>query len=200
LGVLVGIDIGGTFTDLVALDTGSGKLTVTKVPSTPEDFSQGFLNGLRKIQELCGASPSTVRRLVHGTTVATNAILEQKGAGIGILLTKGFRDTLIMGRGIRRELYNVFIDPETPVVLCPRERMLEIGERLDSQGHALKALDEDDVIKAIEFLVGGAHYRGFRDYIKQGGLEGILKNHKLAPEKRDLLKNGIAAIIKVRNT
>ena len=100
MSVLIGIDIGGTFTDLVSLETSSGKLSVTKVPSTPEDFSKGFFNGLRKIQEFCGASSNDVMRLVHGTTVATNAILEHKGARIGILITKGFRDTLIMGRGI----------------------------------------------------------------------------------------------------
>ena len=153
MSVLIGIDIGGTFTDLVSLETSSGKFSVTKVPSTPEDFSQGFFNGLRKILELCGANSDDVMRLVHGTTVATNAILEHKGAKIGILITKGFRDTLIMGRGIRRELYNIFLDSETPLFLCPRERMMEINERLDSKGQVLNDLDEDDVIKATDFLV-----------------------------------------------
>ena len=114
--LIIGIDIGGTFTDIAALDTNSGKHTATKVSSTPKDFSQGFFNGIDKILRITGAPPGDVLRLVHGTTVATNAILEYKGAKIGILTTKGFRDSLIIGRELRTEMYSVVFEPETPNV------------------------------------------------------------------------------------
>ena len=94
----VGIDIGGTFTDVVALDTSTGRISNTKVPSTPKNFAEGFFNGLDKILNLIGISPHDIGRLIHGTTVATNAIMERKGATIGILTNEGFEDVLIMGR------------------------------------------------------------------------------------------------------
>ena len=153
MSVLVGIDIGGTFTDIVALSEETGKLAVTKVPSTPGAFSEGFFEGLDKILKTCHESPGDVKRLVHGTTVATNAILEKKGAKIGILTTKGFRDVLIIGRGTRNELYNVHFDSETPDFLCPRERIMEIRERVDAEGNVIEPLNEEDVIKAADFLI-----------------------------------------------
>ncbi len=152
MAIIIGIDIGGTFTDVVALDTNSGKVTVTKVPSTPKDFSQGFFNGLDKILTMTGSFPKDVVRLVHGTTVATNAILEYKGAKLGILTTNGFRDSLIIGREFRTEMYSVLFDPETPTFLCDRERIIEIEERLDSQGNVLVPLNEESVIKAADSL------------------------------------------------
>jgi N-methylhydantoinase A len=80
MGLLVGIDIGGTFTDIVSLDTKTGGLSITKVPSTPKDFAEGFFNGLDKILNRTGVSASNLVRLIHGTTVATNAIMERKGS------------------------------------------------------------------------------------------------------------------------
>lgn len=153
MSVLVGIDIGGTFTDVVALDEKDGTLNVTKVPSTPGKFEKGFFNGLSKILATGNAKPEDIKRLVHGTTVATNAILEKKGAKIGILTTKGFRDVLIIGRGTRNELYNVHFDSETPSFLCPRERIMEIQERVDAHGQIIEELNEEDVIRAVDLLV-----------------------------------------------
>lgn len=153
MSVLIGIDIGGTFTDIVALNEETGALKVTKVPSTPSDFSKGFFSGLDKILEVCEVTPAHIKRLVHGTTVATNAILEKKGARIGILTTKGFRDVLIIGRGTRNELYNVHFESETPSFLCPRERIMEIRERVDAQGKIIEPLNEEDVIEAVDFLI-----------------------------------------------
>ena len=153
MSVLIGIDIGGTFTDIVALNEDTGELKVTKVPSTPGEFSKGFFNGLDKILEVCGGKPEEIKRLVHGTTVATNAILEKKGAKIGILTTKGFRDVLIIGRGTRNEQYNVHFDSETPSFLCPRERIKEVRERVDAKGDIIEPLNEEDVIRAVDFLV-----------------------------------------------
>lgn len=153
MSILIGIDIGGTFTDVVALDSQTGAFRVTKVPSTPRDYAQGFFNGLEKIRATQGIPADQITRLAHGTTVATNAILEKKGAKIGILTTKGFRDVLIIGRGTRSILYNVHFDSETPGFLCPRERIMEIGERVDAQGQIIQTLNEEDVIRAADFLV-----------------------------------------------
>ncbi len=153
MSVLIGIDIGGTFTDVVALDSQTGGISVTKVPSTPDEYARGFFNGLDKIIKARGIDPAQVTRLAHGTTVATNAILEKKGSKIGILTTRGFRDVLIVGRGTRSVLYDVRFDSETPDFLCPRERIMEIDERVDARGDILTPLDEQDVIRAADFLV-----------------------------------------------
>lgn len=153
MSTLVGIDIGGTFTDVVALDVKTGNVTVTKVPSTPSEYSDGFFHGLEKIQRMTEIDPHDILRLVHGTTVATNAILEKKGSRIGILTTKGFRDVLIIGRGTRSILYNVNFDSETPDFLCPRELIREIGERVNAQGEIQQPLCEEDVLREVDFLV-----------------------------------------------
>jgi len=154
MGLILGIDIGGTFTDAVALELESGRLISTKVASTPEDFAQGFLNAVDKILDKAGASPEDVIRLIHGTTVATNSIVQRKGAKIGILITKGFRDILIQGRCLRLEdMYSLQYDVQTPTFLCRRERIMEVRERLDSQGNVLTPLNEGDVVEAAGYLV-----------------------------------------------
>src|SRR5439155_12495182 len=92
--LLIGVDVGGTFTDAVAFDLESGRLWTAKTRSTPADQSEGFADALAEVLAAAGASPDAVERVAHGTTVGTNAILEQKGARIGILTTDGFEDTL----------------------------------------------------------------------------------------------------------
>src|SRR5262249_31240365 len=89
----IGVDIGGTFTDIVALGA-DGRLTATKVPTTPKDLLVGVAEAVRRVLTLAGAEPAAVARFIHGTTVATNAVLEQKGAVTGILATEGFEDVL----------------------------------------------------------------------------------------------------------
>ncbi len=153
MNLLIGIDIGGTFTDIVGLHSDTGTLVVTKVPSTPKDFAQGFFEGLEKLLGMTRASPAGVKRLIHGTTVATNAIMEKKGAKIGILTTKGFEDVLIMGRQGRSENYNLFYDAQTPTFVCSRQNIIGIKERLDHTGKVLVALEDEDVISAVDFLV-----------------------------------------------
>src|SRR5688500_18140083 len=93
----IGIDIGGTFTDVVAMVDGQ-RLVYTKVPSTPRDLVEGVRLGTEKILQLAGRAPADVARFIHGTTVATNAVLERRGATIAVLMTDGFEDTLEMGR------------------------------------------------------------------------------------------------------
>ncbi|HEX6080992.1 MAG TPA: hydantoinase/oxoprolinase family protein, partial [Methylomirabilota bacterium] len=147
----IGVDIGGTFTDIVALDR-SGRLALTKVPTTPRNLLEGIAAATTKVLALAGATPADVERFIHGTTVATNAILEQKGATTALLTTAGFEDVLEMGRMKRSRMYDLGMDPEVPTFLAPRRRRLGIRERLDAGGHALVPLHEEDVRQAVEIL------------------------------------------------
>src|SRR5215204_997510 len=115
----VAIDVGGTFTDVVGMTAG-GRMSLVKVPSTPADPSRGVIDGLARILDGMRLAPADVARFIHGTTVATNAVVERKGAVTGLLTTEGFEDVLTIGRQKRSELYNLFIDAETPGFLVPR--------------------------------------------------------------------------------
>ena len=147
----IGVDIGGTFTDIVALDH-AGRLALTKVPSTPKDLLDGIGAAVTQVLALAGARPADVERFIHGTTVATNAILEQKGAVTAILTTEGFEDVLELGRMKRSRMYDLAMDPEVPTFLAPRRRRLGVRERLDARGQVLVPLDEDGVRRAVQAL------------------------------------------------
>ncbi|HZO29200.1 MAG TPA: hydantoinase/oxoprolinase family protein, partial [Chloroflexota bacterium] len=148
-----GIDIGGTFTDVVAYEAGTGKLHVAKVPSTPTRLGQGLLDGVRQVLAEREASPADVERVVHGTTIGTNAVLEHRGATLGILMTAGFEDVLAIGRHKRSDMYNLRIGPEEPLFLAPRRQIRGIPERLDAAGQVLLPLDEAAVVRAVVELV-----------------------------------------------
>ena len=135
----IGLDIGGTFTDIVALDR-DGRLALTKVPSTPKDLLEGIGAATQRILDIAGAKPADVERFIHGTTVATNAILEQKGAVTAVLTTAGFEDVLELGRMKRSRMYDLATDPETPTFLAPRRRRVGVRERLDAKGRVLVPL------------------------------------------------------------
>jgi N-methylhydantoinase A len=147
----IGVDIGGTFTDIVALDR-DGSLRLTKVPSTPRDLLLGIGAAVQRVLSLADAAPGRVERFIHGTTVATNAVLEQKGPVTAILTTEGFEDVLELGRMKRARMYDLAMDVETPTFLAPRRRRIGIRERLDARGHVLTALDEGQVRSAITAL------------------------------------------------
>ena len=149
--IQIGVDIGGTFTDIVALDA-SGRLSLTKVPSTPKDLLDGIAAAVSKVLALAGGKAADVERFIHGTTVATNAILEQKGAVTALLTTEGFEDVLELGRMKRSRMYDLEMDPEVPTFLAPRRRRVGIRERLDATGRVLVPLSEDDVRAAIPRL------------------------------------------------
>src|SRR5918911_26526 len=131
----IGVDVGGTFTDLVAIDS-SGATTLTKVPSTPQDPSLGVLDGLEQLASRLGLDRAGLLaqtdRIVHGTTVATNALLERKGARVGLLTTEGHRDVIEMREGLKDDRYNVRMPP--PVPLVPRARRLGVRERVAADG------------------------------------------------------------------
>ena len=138
----VGIDIGGTFTDFVLFDPQRQTVETFKRFSTPSDPAQSVLAGLE------GGQPP--RDIVHGSTVATNALLERKGARTALVTTAGFRDLLQIGRQNRPSLYDLDADPPPPLV--PQRWRLEVDERVDHQGHVLQPLDPDQVDSLIPFL------------------------------------------------
>lgn len=147
---MVGVDVGGTFTDVTLVDTRSGEILNHKVPSTPDDPSRAIMNGVEQILELNGVSVSEVRYLAHGTTVATNSLIERKGALTGLLVTEGFRDLLEIGRQTRPGLYDFF--KEKPEQVIPGHLRLEVDERLYADGSVRKPLDPDRLREAIERL------------------------------------------------
>jgi N-methylhydantoinase A len=150
-GFSLAIDVGGTFTDVVLLERDSGALVFAKVLSTPDDPSRGSLIGSGEILARNGTHPEAVGEVVHATTVATNAVLERKGARTGLLTTKGFRDTLEIGRESRYDIYD--LDLRLPEPLVPRERRLEVDERVSAEGEVLTNLDEAAATRAIKELV-----------------------------------------------
>src|SRR5207302_4147636 len=149
----IGVDVGGTFTDLVAIDEG-GLTTLAKVPSTPEDPSLGVLDGLAALAERLGlargALLAATDRIVHGTTVATNALLERKGARLGLLTTEGHRDVVEMREGLKDERYNLRLPP--PEQLAPRHLRLGVRERLRADGRIELPLDMAPLDRAIAVL------------------------------------------------
>jgi N-methylhydantoinase A len=147
----LGIDIGGTFTDGVFIDEESGQVYIEKVPTTPQDPSTGFLNTLEMFVDAGALDLRRLRSVIHGTTVATNALLERRGARVGLVVTAGFRDILEIGRQVRYELYN--LQTEKPPPLIPRERCVEVLERVDFAGNVLTPLDRSSVRAAVEVLV-----------------------------------------------
>jgi N-methylhydantoinase A len=147
----IGVDVGGTFTDLALVDEATGRITFHKVPSTPHDPSQAIETGILGILALAKGAPAEVVFLGHGTTVATNMVIERRGAKTGLLTTQGFRDVLEIGRQTRPYLYDY--TRKRPEPLVPRRRRLEIAERLAADGTVLKALDEAEVETAARQLL-----------------------------------------------
>jgi len=145
----LGVDVGGTFTDICLLDAESGEVWVDKLPSTVGDQSVAFAAGVQNVLDKAGRAPAAVDFLVHGTTVATNALLEHKGARTALLTTRGFRDVLEVGTQQRPELYSVV--QGRPPVLVPRRLRREVTERVAADGSVVTPLDEDE---AREVLAG----------------------------------------------
>jgi N-methylhydantoinase A len=146
----IGIDVGGTFTDLVAVDD-AGRVVLAKSASTPRDPSVGVLEGLARLATVLGQDTRSLlaatERIVHGTTVATNALLEQKGARVGLLTTDGHRDILEMREGLKDDRYNLRMAAPEPLV--PRARRLGVRERLRADGKVATALDRASLDRAI---------------------------------------------------
>jgi N-methylhydantoinase A len=148
----VGIDVGGTFTDIVLVDDLSDQIYYTKVLTTHQDLAEGVISGIDKIMGLAEGSFNQVDYLVHGTTIGTNALIERKGARTGLLTSEGMRDILEIGRIERPAagLYDVLVD--TPLPLVPRYLRLDVQERVGADGEVVVPLDEASAREAVGFL------------------------------------------------
>ena len=144
--ITLGIDVGGTFTDLVMRDSRTGELRSLKTPTTPPTYADGVMNAIGRT----GAAPDAIADIAHGMTVATNTALEMNGAKLGVITTRGFRDVLVVGRGNRTALYD--IKAVRPPPLVPRARILEVDERMTASGEVHKPLDAAQVAMAAKRL------------------------------------------------
>src|ERR1043166_8461436 len=149
----IGIDVGGTFTDCVMIDA-AGRSVVEKTFTTPRDPSEGVLAGLERLAAKANAPLGDflrrVRRIVHGTTITTNAVLTGNGVKTGFITTQGFRDVLLMRRGVRENQFNSKYNP--PIPLVQRNRTFTVSERIDCEGHEITPLDLEGAGEAIRGL------------------------------------------------
>jgi len=139
----IGFDIGGTFTDFILLDTQRNEIRLHKCLTTPHDPSVGALEGLTELLQAARLTLADIGDVVHGTTLVTNALIERSGARLGLITTRGFRDILEMGTEQRYDIYDLFLQFPEPFV--PRNRRLEVTERIDRDGAIVTALDESQV-------------------------------------------------------
>jgi len=146
----IGIDIGGTFTDVALVEEDTGRIAITKLLTTPQDFGQAVIDGIRRGLQANDINPADVALLSHATTVVTNALLENKGARAGFVATRGFRDILELRRSSRADLYDLLQD--APAVLVPRRWRFEITERIDAQGEVVTPLAEAELPALIEAI------------------------------------------------
>ena len=146
----IGVDIGGTFTDLALVDDASGHIGVAKVPTTPADLTEGVIRALEMAMGRYAVAAPEVKLLSHATTVVTNAILAESGARAALITTRGFRDVLELRRSARADLYDLFQD--APSTLIPRRRRFEITERVGADGAVVTPLAEDEIDTLVAAL------------------------------------------------
>ncbi len=148
----LGCDIGGTFTDFVLLNDQTGELKIYKCLTTPKDPSDAVEHGIREMEKMTPGFVERLDEVIHGTTLVINSIIERKGARTGLITTKGFRDVLEIGRGIRYAPYDIFA--EFPKPLIPRHLRFEVDERIRSDGSILKPLDPEEAREVVRTLLG----------------------------------------------
>jgi N-methylhydantoinase A len=146
----IGIDIGGTFTDVALVQEETGRIAIAKLPTTPKDFGQAVIDGLRGALDTNRIDPADVSLLSHATTVVTNTLLENKGARAGFVATRGMRDILELRRSSRADLYDLLQD--APAVLVPRRWRFEVTERIDAQGKVVTPLAEAELPELVEAI------------------------------------------------
>ncbi|MEM6746965.1 MAG: hydantoinase/oxoprolinase family protein [Pseudomonadota bacterium] len=194
----IGVDIGGTFTDLIFYDDAKGAISIAKVPTTPSSPDQGSADAVAAA--LDRKRIAQAEYFLHGTTVGLNALLERRGAKVGLLCTEGFRDTIEIRRGSRAEMYNLFWQPPEPLV--PRHLRLPVTERMKSDGSVFTALDEDKIHEAlaifrregvsaiaIAFLnayANPAHEKRTAELLREAGFDGVVScSHTVSGEYRE---------------
>ncbi|MDP6674340.1 MAG: hydantoinase/oxoprolinase family protein, partial [Gammaproteobacteria bacterium] len=148
----LGVDVGGTFTDLLLISEESGETFTAKVPSTPEDSSVGVLNGVARICDESGVDPKKIQRVMHGTTVATNAVLQGKGAKVGLVTTKGYEQTLQVARSFCPGGLGGWVTFNKSPLLAPLELTIGADERIGASGEIIRELDEDALRKDLGTL------------------------------------------------
>ena len=207
--VSVGIDVGGTFTDLVLVDENRGLVHPGKLLTTPGDPSRAIVDGLTRVLRESGVEAASLDSLVHGTTLVTNTVIERTGAKVGLVTTQGFRDSLEMGREIRYDLYDLFLEPAPTLV--PRKLRRGVPGRFSPQGEELEAFDEDVFREQVRTLVeeeavealaiSFMHaYRNPAHEVRAGEiLDGEFNSvpytlsHQVAPEIREFERTSTAA-------
>lgn len=150
----LGVDVGGTFTDLLLIDEESGRTWRDKVPSTPDDPSRAVIAGTKAITQVAGIRPSEISQFLHGTTVATNAVLEGKGAKTGLVVTRGFRQILQVARSLVPGGLAAWITWPKPEPLAALENTVEVSGRMDGQGSEVSPVDPDEVRASLAGLQG----------------------------------------------
>lgn len=223
LPIRIGIDIGGTFTDFVIFDPTTGKISTFKLPSTPHDPSEAVLQGIKKLgnqglgqQDSTEAHPITqspnqqvTYSIIHGSTVATNALLERKGAVTALVTTQGFKDVIQIGRQNRPDLYDFATKPPEPLI--PSDLRFELDERVDQKGEISKTLDENEVQKlvlelqssipnlqsiAVVFLFSFAnpqHEQIVTEKLRAAGYF-VSASHEILPEYREYERTSTTAV------
>ena len=187
-GYRLGVDVGGTFTDLLLIDDATGNTFSAKVPSTPQDSSLGVLNGIAKVCEQNGIDPTQINYVMHGTTVATNTVLTSSGAKVGLVTTKGYKQVLQIARSYVPGGLGGWVIYNKRDPLAPLELTIEAHERMDAQGHPVQPLDEVQLrrdlqemarkgvealtVSLINAYANGAHERRVRE-IAQSILPGV---------------------------
>ena len=146
----IGVDVGGTFTDFYAFNREEGSVALHKTPSTPHNPAEAIIAGLGELSSKAGLDLAAMASLAHGTTVATNALIQRRGANVAVVTTRNFRDLVEIGRQIRPKLYDLKADH--PMPLAPREMRFEVSERIGPQGEVVEPLDMDSVDAVIEKL------------------------------------------------
>jgi len=152
MGYRLGVDVGGTFTDLLLIDEASGQTFRDKVPSTPDDPSQAVINGARGLCDRQNIASSEVDLFLHGTTVATNAVLEKKIARVGLVVTDGHRHLMQIARSLVPGGLAAWIIWPKPEPMAPLECTIEAPERMDAKGQTVRPLDEDEMRRRLEKL------------------------------------------------
>ncbi len=138
----IGVDTGGTHTDIVLIESGTGRLLTLKVPSTPRNLTEGIIQGLDLILQEAGSAPASVDRFVYASTLVTNLLVEERETSLGLITTEGFRDLLEIRRASRKpHIYDIHWRPPLPLV--PRSLRFVVPERMDYKGDVLTPLDED---------------------------------------------------------
>ena len=145
---VVGVDVGGTFTDFYAVNSSSAETALFKRPSTPDDPGRAILDGLQELAAATAVDLANAERVAHGTTVATNALIQRKGGKVTLVTTEGFRDLLEIGRQIRPHMYDLQLDVPAPLV--PEERRLEVSERITAGGRVVKPLAASEIDRVVE--------------------------------------------------